>query len=167
MPSFKEKNDRAAVTSAGWLGPDGAGRLTGPALLLRGIAFTIISGMGSSAFDIGAAARRLTQRWEERSERVEQRRREARVWASQLAATLGAADPTVEKIVGFGSTFETWRRYREDSDIDLGVVGGDRQRLSALVPPGPFEVSLVELDLQPESFTAPVLQNGVVLYERR
>ncbi|TVR68027.1 MAG: hypothetical protein EA427_11585 [Spirochaetaceae bacterium] len=134
--------------------------------MLHRTAFTIILPMGSSAFDTRAAARRLTRRWEERSERAEKRRREAREWASQLAATLGAADPSVRKIVGFGSTFETWRRYREDSDVDLGIVGGDWQRLSSLIPSGPFDVSLVELDLQPESFAGPVLRNGVVLYER-
>jgi len=80
---------------------------------------------------------------------------------------LANADESVEKIIGFGSTFEEWRTFRMDSDIDLGIIGGDWFRLTRAIPESEFEVSLVELDQQPEAFMTHVIRNGVVLYERR
>lgn len=87
--------------------------------------------------------------------------------ARTVAPWLGQADPEVTRIVGFGSTFETWRTYREDSDIDLGVQGGDVTALSRSMPEGEFEVSLVELDLQNAEFKEHVPTHGEVLYEKQ
>jgi len=84
-----------------------------------------------------------------------------------IAAELGAADPGLEKVIGFGSTYETWRNYREDSDIDLAIIGGDWFKLMRHVPEGDFKVSLVELNLQNHEFISYVLEHGEVLYEKQ
>jgi len=70
-------------------------------------------------------AERLAARWRTNHIKAEDRRRRAQDFARKLAASLGRADPQVRTILGFGSTFETWRQYRQDSDIDLALCGGD------------------------------------------
>lgn len=112
-------------------------------------------------------AERLAERWKKRLAQAEDRRVRARDFAGKLAVVLGRADPTVRAIVGFGSTFESWRQYRLDSDIDMALCGGNWGLLWSLVPKSEFSVSLVELDLQPESFAAQVKTQGVVLYEKQ
>lgn len=111
--------------------------------------------------------RRLLTRLRRDRENAERRRTCAREFAVKLAKDLGSADPGVREIVGFGSTFESWRRYRMDSDIDLGMYGGDWSLLWSLIPESEFVVSLVELDLQPETFTEQIRAHGVVLYEKQ
>jgi len=74
---------------------------------------------------VKAAAARIRQRTREKEEQAAARRIRARQFARDLAVRLGEIDPGAEKIIGFGSTFETWRNYRLDSDIDLAVIGGD------------------------------------------
>ncbi len=54
-----------------------------------------------------------------------------------------------------------------NSDVDIGVIGGDWSRLAAAVPLSEFDVSLVELELQNAEFTDYVLKHGVVLYENK
>ncbi len=73
---------------------------------------------------------------------------------------------TLEQVIGFGSAFETWRPFREDSDIDLAVIGSAWSFLSRLIPPSEFEVSLVELELQNQEFISYVRAHGTVLYEQ-
>lgn len=111
------------------------------------------------------AAERLMERDRRRSRARAERRARAQAWAQHVAGRLAEADPSVRKIIGFGSTFEMWRSYRMNSDIDIGVIGGDWSRLVEAVPRSEFEVSLVELELQNEEFTDYVLQHGVVLHE--
>lgn len=91
---------------------------------------------------VKAVAERIRRRHRELSERATARRARAQVFARELAGRLAKADERVEKIVGFGSTFETWRIYRLDSDIDIGVVGGDWFTLTAAVPASEFDVSI-------------------------
>ena len=112
------------------------------------------------------AAERLRQRERRRDRAREDRRARAQAWAREIAGVLAEADHSVRKIVGFGSTFETWRAFRLDSDIDLGVLGGDWSRLTAAVSPSDFDVSIVELELQNQEFTDYVLEHCVVLYEK-
>jgi hypothetical protein len=90
----------------------------------------------------------------------------AREWGLETAELLGSKDPTLEKVIGFGSAFETWRHFREDSDVDLAIVGGDWSFLSRILPKGEFSVSLVELNLQNPEFISHVIEHGEVLYER-
>ena len=84
-----------------------------------------------------------------------------------VAHILGNADESLEKVIGFGSTFETWRTFREDSDIDLGIIGGNWSFLMRSIPVSEFDVFLVELELQNAEFRDYVLNNGEVLYARR
>lgn len=116
---------------------------------------------------VRAAADRMRQRHREREERAAARRERARRFARELAVQLGESDDRLRKVIGFGSTFESWRNYRLDSDIDLGVIGGDWFTLTGAVPDSEFEVSLVELDEQGEEFRRHVLEHGEVLYEKR
>ena len=116
---------------------------------------------------VKAAAERIRRRYRALSERASARRVRAQEFARELAGRLAATDERVEKIIGFGSTFETWRNYRLDSDIDLGVVGGDWFKLTSVIPASEFDVSIVELDLQDEEFRQHVLTHGETLYEKR
>ncbi len=112
-------------------------------------------------------AARLAARWEKNKSEAEERRVRARDFAGKLAVQLGIADPGVRAIIGFGSTFESWRQYRLDSDIDLALCGGNWGVLWSLIPPSEFSVSLIELDLQPDAFAEQVKKQGVVLYEKQ
>lgn len=94
-----------------------------------------------------------------------ERRTRAQLWAREVAEILGEADPTLKRVIGFGSTFELWRTYREDSDIDLGIIGGNWSFLMRSIPSSEFDVSLVELELQNPEFRDYVLVYGEVLYE--
>ena len=116
---------------------------------------------------VKAAAERIRRRHRELEERAAKRRLRAMEFARELAVRLARADEDVRKIIGFGSTFETWRNYRLDSDIDLAIVGGDWFTLTAAIPASEFEVSIVELELQGEEFQQHVLAHGEVLYEKR
>src|SRR6056297_1534011 len=109
---------------------------------------------------VKAAAARIRKRTAEKEERAATRRVRARQFARDLAVRLGEADHRVEKIIGFGSTYETWRNYRLDSDIDLAVIGGDWFALTEAIPSSEFEVSIVELNLQNEEFREYVLAHG-------
>ncbi|MFO8064510.1 MAG: nucleotidyltransferase domain-containing protein [Spirochaetota bacterium] len=115
---------------------------------------------------VSRAAERLRRRRQKRQKALEARRERAQEWARSLARELGAADSSVRQIIGFGSTFETWRNFREDSDIDLAVVGGNWFSLMRQIPEGEFEVSLIELELQPQDFIEHVRTHGDLLYER-
>lgn len=111
-------------------------------------------------------AARLAARWKKTNLEVEKRRIRAQEYAGNLAMKLGLADSGVRAILGFGSTFESWRQYRQDSDIDLALCGGDWGLLWSLIPQSEFSVSLIELDLQPKAFAEQVKAQGVVLYEK-
>jgi predicted nucleotidyltransferase len=113
------------------------------------------------------AAQRIRRIQRHRDRQLRDRRCRAREWGFKIAADLAAADPDLKKVIGFGSSFETWRNFREDSDIDLAIIGGDWFRLIRHIPEGEFEVSLVELDQQNPEFIAHVLNHGEVLYEKQ
>jgi hypothetical protein len=89
------------------------------------------------------------------------------MWARKVAQILGQSDTSLQTVIGFGSTFETWRTFREDSDIDLGIIGGNWSFLMRSLPASEFDVSLVELELQNAEFRDYVLRHGEVLYARR
>ena len=112
-------------------------------------------------------AERLAARWQEKRVLAEDRRMRAQDFARKLAKDFGLADPSLRAVLGFGSAFESWRQYRQDSDIDLALCGGDWGRLWSLIPKSEFSVSLIELDLQPESFAEQVRAQGVLLYEKQ
>lgn len=119
------------------------------------------------AWPLEEAAERLRRIRRGRDSRLKQRRQQAREKGREIAAYLGTRDTELQKVIGFGSTYEAWRNYREDSDIDLAVIGGNWSLLSSLVVSKEFKVSLVELNLQNPEFTSHVLMHGEVLYERK
>jgi predicted nucleotidyltransferase len=53
--------------------------------------------------------------------------------ATELAARMGSEDPTLRRVILFGSTLPG-RRYRAGSDIDLAVDGGDSPLRSEVAP---------------------------------
>lgn len=99
------------------------------------------------------------------------RRARAQDIGASVAEAIGADDHEVLRVWGFGSTWETWRNFRPDSDIDLGLEGGDWSRamdcLHRFHPDSEYDVSLVPLDEQPASFTELVKKHGVLLYEKK
>ena len=115
---------------------------------------------------ISAAADRIRKRSEARNIGLAERRRRAQEWAARIATRIGHSDHAIKLIFGFGSTFELWRNYRNDSDVDLAMIGGDWSKSMSRLPPGSFEVSLIELELQNEEFASYVKQHGRILYER-
>jgi hypothetical protein len=115
---------------------------------------------------VRAAAARLRRRTTARNDSRSARRLRAQRAAREIARNLGAIDPSLQRVIGFGSTFEEWRTFREDSDIDLGLEGGDWFLLARSVPVTEFDVTLVELDLQNLEFSTHVRKEGVVRYER-
>ncbi len=115
---------------------------------------------------VAEAAQRLLRRNRRRDLFLEQRRTQAQAWGKHVAVLLGKQDHTLEQVIGFGSAFETWRSFREDSDIDLAVIGGSWSCLSRFIPPSEFEVSLAELELQTPEFISYVRTHGTVLYVR-
>ncbi len=123
--------------------------------------------MGISNQDLQAIAQQMNVRFKQKQQQVEDRRVRAQAYACQLALTMGQSDSSLRQVIGFGSTFETWRRYRFDSDIDLGIVGGDWSFLMSLIVQSEFDVSLIDLSEQGSDFSELVRKNGVVLYEQQ
>lgn len=98
--------------------------------------------------------------------RVANLQREAYHIACELAARMGAEDPSVQRVVLFGSTVPG-RRYRRDSDIDLAVEGGDRARLERIAADASRQVQVIGMDELRPGIRDRVLTEGVVLYEAK
>jgi len=96
---------------------------------------------------------------------LEERRAAARAHAQELARAIAEADPTVRRIWGFGSAFDDRLRFRESSDIDLGVEGGSLPAWQ-ITQRSSWKIDWVELDDQDETMVRSVTRSGVVLYER-
>ncbi len=124
-----------------------------------------------AAYDIKKIAANIRRLNAAEDARRAARRARAQEIGAAVAGAIGADDPAVVRVWGFGSTWEMWRTFRPDSDIDLGLEGGDWSRamacLSRLSIDHDYEVSLVPLDEQPASFTELVKKHGVILYETK
>jgi predicted nucleotidyltransferase len=92
--------------------------------------------------------------------------RDAYQVAHALAARMGEEDPSLRRVVLFGSTVPG-RRYRRDSDIDLAVEGGDRARLERLAASLQQSVDIIGLDELRPGIRERVVAEGVVLYEAK
>jgi len=112
-------------------------------------------------------AERIKKRLEKERRQAQERRSKAQAFARTLSQEMAKADPSLNAVIGFGSTFETWRNYRKDSDIDLAILGGNWGLLWSMIPQNEFAVSLIELDIQPEAFAEHIRTHGVILYEKR
>jgi hypothetical protein len=111
------------------------------------------------------AARLRTARHTAREERLRARREQGRREAERLAREIGAADPSVMTIWGFGSVFEKWRNFREDSDLDLAAEGGTSKAWK-ISQTSDWKVDWVELENQDPDFAEQIRKKGTVLYER-
>ncbi len=118
-----------------------------------------------TAEQIRDAAQRRLRKDEQRQAMLEERRMAARAHAMKLVQAIAAADPTVRRVWGFGSTFDERLRFRESSDIDLAVEGGSLVAWQ-ITQRSPWKVDWVELDDQDESMVRSITTSGVVLYER-
>jgi len=96
--------------------------------------------------------------------RIALAQRQAYDAAAELASRMGSEDPTLRRVILFGSTLPG-RRYRQDSDIDLAVEGGDRPRLERLAAALNQSVDVIALDELRPGVLERVLEEGVVLYE--
>ena len=121
--------------------------------------------MGWTAEQIHEAAQRRLRKEARRRAMLEERRTAARAHAQELAQAIAAADPTVRRIWGFGSAFDTRLRFRESSDIDLAVEGGSLTAWQ-ITQRSPWKIDWIELDDQDESMVRSITIDGVVLYER-
>jgi hypothetical protein len=126
---------------------------------------------GMSANDVQKIAGNLKLLNAAEDRKCSDRRAQAQRSGQRAAQSIGSADPAILRVWGFGSTWETWRNYRMDSDIDLGLEGGDWSRAVSSLWNGPsarqYEFSLVSLDEQPQTFSDLVKKNGVILYEKK
>ena len=124
-----------------------------------------------AAYDIKKIAANIRRLNAAEDTRRAARRARAQEIGAAVAEAISADDAAVVRVWGFGSTWEMWRTYRPDSDIDLGLEGGDWSRamscLLRLSIDHDYEVSLVPLDEQPASFTELVKKHGVILYEKK
>ena len=97
---------------------------------------------------------------------LDQRRERAQVVAKDIARAIGEADSQILRVWGFGSVFETWRKFRFDSDIDLALEGGNWFSAVRLTDHQDFQVSLIDLADVTPAFAASVKHQGIVLYEK-
>ena len=110
-------------------------------------------------------ARNRLKKERRRQAALKDRRDRAQQHARELAVQIAAADDSVRRIWGFGSTFDQALPYRQTSDIDLACEGGDI-RAWKTAQASPWDVDWVELDDQEASMVQSVTSRGVLLYER-
>lgn len=97
--------------------------------------------------------------------RILTRLRHAREEARRLAHAIGESDPTIRRVVLFGSV-ATGRVRTLDFDIDLAIEGGDVLQAWRIADASSFAVDVVDLNDVSPGFRAVVEQRGEVLYER-
>ncbi|MEX2445273.1 MAG: nucleotidyltransferase domain-containing protein [Alkalispirochaeta sp.] len=118
------------------------------------------------AGDLQAIVHRLNRENARAAARVADAQREAYRAARELAVRMGTEDASVRQVILFGSTLPG-RRYRNDSDIDFAVEGGDRALLERLAADGPRTVDIIGIDELRPGIRDRVLAEGEVLYEAK
>lgn len=114
--------------------------------------------------DLQAIVDRLNRENARAAVRLARAQQEAYRVAHALAARMGDEDPTLRRVVLFGSTLPG-RKYRPGSDIDLAVEGGNRAQLERIAATVPQSVDIVRFDELRPGILERVLSEGVVLYE--
>lgn len=89
----------------------------------------------------------------------------AQVEAQRLAKELSVMQGVL-RIIHFGSS-ASGRNFRLDSDIDLAISGGDLLESMRLAESSDFNVDIIEIDTVPSPLKEAILEQGVVLYEKR
>ncbi|MFZ4617434.1 MAG: nucleotidyltransferase family protein [Rectinemataceae bacterium] len=106
---------------------------------------------------------RIRRENEIESEQVADLHVEAFEEAKRLGIKMGRADPSLRKVVLFGSALPD-RDFRSDSDIDLAIVGGDRAGLERIAAASPFSVDILELEAARAGIRKTIEEEGVVVY---
>lgn len=94
---------------------------------------------------------------------LDARRVQAQEEGRRLAQRILAEIPGATTVRGFGSTWELWRSYRKNSDIDLAMDGGDMLAAMALVEKSPIPVDILELSSCSIAMKQFILERGVIL----
>lgn len=121
---------------------------------------------GSLKFDFLAAVRRISAANRRNTEVSAVRRIEAQAEGARLAVELSLADSGIQKIWGFGSTFEDALPFTLNSDIDLAVEGGSLLGLYRIAERSAFPVDLVDITSATDAFAERVRSRGRLLFER-
>ena len=109
------------------------------------------------------AARKLMIRNAREQAELEARRALAQAEGRRLAQRILKEIPETKTVIGFGSTWELWRTYRKNSDIDLAIEGGDVLATMALVEESPIPVDVLDLSSCPAAMAQFILDHGVIL----
>ena len=83
--------------------------------------------------------------------------------AWRLGREMGRADASLAEVVLFGSALPG-RAFRRDSDIDLGIRGGNRVLLEHVVVDSSFAVDLIDLEDARPGIVERIEKEGVVVY---
>ncbi len=89
----------------------------------------------------------------------------ARTEALRLAKDLSALQGVL-RVIHFGSS-ASGQNFRLDSDIDLAISGGDILESMRLAESSDYNVDIIEIDTVPSPLKEAILDQGVVLYEKR
>ena len=99
----------------------------------------------------------------ERAE-IDRRAAEALREAQRLATEIGRADPSVKRVVLFGSLAEGSPRSLQ-FDIDLALDGGDVYVAMEVAESSSWSVDIADLERLPEHVQLSVARDGRVLYQ--
>jgi predicted nucleotidyltransferase len=106
------------------------------------------------------------KRYREAQERIRKRLDKARSEAKRLASRFVEEQPSIKKVILFGSVAAG--NVRNDwFDIDLGVIGGDSFELFMIAEDSEFKVDVVDLQSASPKFRELAESRGVVLYEQK
>ncbi len=83
--------------------------------------------------------------------------------ACRLAREMGKADPSLRKVILFGSALPG-RAFRIDSDIDLAILGGSLTLFERRAASSRFRIDITRLDDMRPAVRDRVMTEGQVLY---
>jgi len=113
------------------------------------------------------AAKTIRAKNERERRALAKRKEEARAEGIRLARNILREYPEAIRVWGFGSTYEDWRRYRLDSDIDLAVERGCAYKLLKCVEGSAFKVDVVSFEEIPKSLATFIREHGILLAEAK
>lgn len=113
------------------------------------------------------AAKTIRAKNEVERKAITKQREEAWAEGIRLAKKILIEHPEALRVWGFGSTYETWRNYRLDSDIDLAAEGGSAYELLKSVEDSVFKVDVVSLEEIPPEMAQFIREQGVLLAEAK
>ena len=113
-------------------------------------------------FDPKPYARRILIENEAVMKKIRVRQKEAVAEAERLGKAIMAADPSVRRVILFGSLAAGMPKNLH-FDIDLAIDGGDPHRAMTITSDSSFKVDIVELESLAEHFRKLVLERGRVL----